>query len=194
MYTQSHVPFEYIDSIENGQHIALFYDEPQYARFIEFRFIKNGLSAGQTCIYATQEDSGSIVLKMLSFGIPIKYFEKGQLKVYQIHHVLGNRDQMVKSCKEYIGNIMLGLSSPFRLVSRIMPDVSTEDGISVELELEHFVHENFEGFGGSLICPYEVTKIESSMRSKWLQNLRENHHTVIYAPKFGQGGVFTMVK
>lgn len=194
VYAKSSIPVEYIDSIENREHVALFYDDPEYARIIEFRFIKNGLSAGQNCIYATEEDSGSIVLKMLKFGIPIKYFETGSLKVYQIHHALGTRDQLVKNCKDQIGTILSGIVSPFRIVLRIVPNVSTQDGISLELELERLVHKNFEDFGGSLICPYEISKIESSKRKEWLSDLRENHHAIIYAPQFGQGGVFTMIK
>lgn len=186
------IPFKYIDSLQREQHIALFYEEPEYARLIEFQFIKNGLAAGENCIYTTSEDSGSIVLKMLSYGIPLRYFETGRLKIYQIHPVLGTRDEIVKSCRADIQMIVSHLISPFRLVSRIVPDVSTEDGILLELDLEHLVHQNFKDFGGSLICPYDISKIERNARKKWLKELRNNHHTIIYAPKFGEGGVFTI--
>jgi hypothetical protein len=79
---------------------------------------------------------------------------------------------------------------PFRIVSRLVADVSTRDGILAELELEHSAHEKFEDFGGSLICPYDISKIEPRGKKQWMKQIRENHHAVIYAPRFGEGGVF----
>jgi hypothetical protein len=190
MCDQSPVPLKYLDSLELRQHIVLFYEESEYARLIEFRFLRNGLDSGEQCVYATDADSGSIVLKMLTYGIPLRYFQTGRLKVYQIQRTCGNRDEIMKNCKNDIGMILSSLIPPFRIVSRIVQDVSTTDGMEVELELEHAVHEKFDDFGGSLICPYDISKIESSKRGRWLEKLRENHHAVIYAPKFGEGGVF----
>ena len=191
MYEVSPVPFKFIDSLDARKHIALFYEESEYARLIEFRFIKNGLAKGEHCIYATEEDSGSIVLKMLSYGIPLEYFERKQLRVYQMQHRCGSRDEIMKGCKKDIMMMLTGLQTPFRIVSRIVPDVSTLTGISVELELERDTHHCFDDLGGSIMCPYDLSKIETSRRKEWLAILRENHHEVIYAPKFGDGGVLT---
>lgn len=190
MYDLAPIPFKYVDSLEPRQHIALFYEEPEYARLIEFRFIKQGLEMGQHCVYATEEDSGSIILKMLNYGIPLKYFQTERLKVYQIHHSCGSRDEIMKKCKKDVDMILSKLITPFRVVSRIVQDVSTNDGMSVELELECSTHEKFENFGGSLICPYDISEMEISKRKQWMAELRANHHAVIYAPKFGEGGVF----
>ena len=190
MYELAPIPFKYVDSLESKQHIALFYEESEYARLIEFRFIKHGLEIGERCVYATEEDSGSIILKMLNYGIPIKYFQSGRLKVYQIHHTCGSHDEIMKSCKKDVNMILSALIPPFRIVSRIVQDVTTDDGMSVELELECATHNRFEDFGGSLICPYDISKIESGKRKQWMEELRANHHAVIYAPKFGEGGVF----
>jgi MEDS: MEthanogen/methylotroph, DcmR Sensory domain len=190
MYDLTPVPFKYVDSLEPKQHIALFYEESEYARLIEFRFIKHGLEIGEHCVYATEEDSGSIVLKMLNYGIPLRYFQSRRLRVYQIHRTCGGHDEIMKRCKRDVEMITSDLIPPFRIVSRIVPDVSTTDGMSVELELECTVHDRFDDFGGSLICPYDMSKIESSKRKQWMEELRANHHAVIYAPKFGEGGVF----
>ena len=40
------------------------------------------------------------------------------------------------------------------------------------------------------MCPYDVSKIERRKRKQWLEELRENHHAVIYVPREGNGGVF----
>jgi len=190
MYDQILVPFKYIDSLDPKQHIALFYEESEYARLIEFRFIKYGLENGEHCVYATEEDSGSIILKMLNYGIPLEYFQRGRLKVYQIHRTCGGREEIMKRCKKDVEMILSNLISPFRIVSRIVSDVSTDDGMSVELELERTVHDKFEDFGGSLICPYKISGMETSKRKQWMEKLRASHHAVIYAPRFGEGGVF----
>ncbi len=156
---------------------------------IEFRFLKNGLAKGEQCVYATEGDSGSIVLKMLSYGIPLEYFENKKLRVYQIHQSCGSRDEIMKSCKCDIEMMLYGLQPPFRIVSRIVPDVSTITGMSVELELERETHRRFDDIGGSVMCPYDLSKIETSQRKEWIAELVKNHHKVIYASRFGEGEV-----
>jgi hypothetical protein len=184
-------PFRYIDSIRKRQHICLFYEESEYARMIEFRFIRNGLALDEQCIYATEEDSGSVVLRMLTYGIPLKYFQTGRLKVHQIQRVSGNVKEIVDNCKRNIGILLSSLDMPFRIVSRIVADVSTRNGMSAELEIEQITHNAFEDFGGSLICPYDVSKIESTRKKEWMEELHKNHHAVIYAPRFGEGTVIS---
>ena len=189
-YDTMPIPFRYIDSLEEKKHIALFYDDPEYARLIEFRFIKNGLLKGEQCVYATEEDSGSIVLKFLSYGIPLGYFVSKKLRVIQIRNSCGDHDELLEKSKKDLQMIREELLPPFRIVSRIVPDVSTVDGISVELKLEKLVHHNFDDFCGSLMCPYDISGIERTKRKQWLEELRLSHHICIYAPKFGEGGVF----
>jgi DcmR-like sensory protein len=175
--------------LESRKHIGLLYEDSEYARMIEFRFLKNGLVNGEQCVYATEDDSGSIVLKMLSYGIPLEYFENKKLRVYQIHQSGSSRDEIMKSCKRDIEMVLADLQSPFRIVSRIVPDVSTITGMSVELELERETHRCFDDFGGSVMCPYDLSKIEKSKRKEWIAELVKNHHKVIYASRFGEGEV-----
>ncbi len=189
-YTEP-IPLKFIDSVDKRKHIALFYEEPEYARLIEFRFIKNGLMQGEQCVYATDEDSGIIVVNVLSFGIPLEYLESKKLRVYQLHDGYTSREQILGNSKKSLEMILSGLRSPFRIVSRIIPDVNTLVGMSTELELEKQLHQCFDDFGGSVMCPYDLSKIESNRRKEWLSELRENHHETIYAPKFGHGGVLS---
>ncbi len=119
----------------------------------------------------------------------MKYFQNGRLKVYQIHSAHGGSKEIMDNCKRDIAMILADLRPPFRMVSRIVHDISTMNGMSVEIELERSTHQSFEGFGGSLICPYDVSKMEPSRKKKWLDELRANHHSIIYASKFGEGSV-----
>jgi len=39
-----------------GDRIVLFYEEPEYARILNFRYIRNGLTNGEQCIYLVFQD------------------------------------------------------------------------------------------------------------------------------------------
>lgn len=183
------VPFRYVDSISQKQHILLLYEDLEYARLIEFRFIKNGLDSGENCIYVTDQDSGSIVIKFLSYGIQLQDFLSGRLRIIQRHDMLGSREEILLQAKNDAKYILENVIGPFRIVGRIIPNVGTMDGISAQIEIEKKTHHIFDDLCGSIMCTYDLSKIEKSKRKVWMQKLRDTHHAVIHAPSFGQGGV-----
>ena len=186
-----HIPTDFVDQIQGKCHIALFYEDPGYAKMIAFRFLKNGLLKGEDCLYVTSEDTGDIVVKMLDFGIPLRYFHTKQIRVIQIKERNGSKEDIISACKVDISKIMSEVKNPFRIVSRIVSNVNTVDGISAELEMEHLVNDIFDDLNGSIMCPYDISKIEPSGRKHWLDNLRETHHAVIYVPKSGHSEVLS---
>ncbi|MDE1832745.1 MAG: hypothetical protein KGI02_10335 [Thaumarchaeota archaeon] len=109
---------------------------------IMFRFIKNGLTSGEECRYTTEEDSGSIVIEMLNYGIPLKYFQSKQLRILQISHRSGSRDEILHR-RDWI-MIRMNPRTPFRIVSRIVPNVDTMERISAELNIERDVQNQFD--------------------------------------------------
>ncbi len=183
------VPFRYVDSVSQKQHILLLYEDPEYARLIEFRFLKNGLDNGENCLYVTDQDSASIVIKFLSYGIPLQEFQSGRLRVIQMHESCGDREQILYQAKKDLVSIMDSLIGPYRVVGRIVPNVGTLDGISAQIELEKKTHQYFEDLCGSIMCTYDLSKIEKTKRKVWMEKLRKTHHAIIHAPRFGQGGV-----
>jgi len=183
------IPIEFIDSLDEKKHIMLYYDDPEYARLVEFRFLKNGLARGESCVYATDEDSGSIVLSLLRYGIPLDSFLSKKIQVFYIPPVSGTTEEILSHCKKQAHRILSDVKKPFRIVSRIVSDVSTEQGISAELEMEKCIHDCFEDFGGMLMCPYRISSIEKKNRLEWIQTLYSRHHAVIYLPEIGEGGV-----
>ena len=192
MKTICDTPIDYVDNLTSSKHILLLYEDLEHAKMIMFRFIKNGLISGEECVYTTEEDSGSIVIKMLSYGIPLKYFQSKQLRVLQINNRSGSQDEILENCRRDLAMIQMSLKTPFRIVSRIVPNVDTIERISAELKIERDVQSQFDDLGGFIMCPYDISKIEPSKRKHWLDNLRENHHAVIYVPKSGYSGVFTL--
>lgn len=167
----------------------LFYEDMEYARLIEFLFIKRGLEKGENCVYATHEDSGSIVIKLLGYGIPFDAFLSKKIQVLQIRPISGKHEEMIAECKKEIIKLQEGLKRPFRIVSRIISDVSTIEGISAEIELEQLTHDCFDDLGGSIMCPYDISKIEKTRKLEWIKDLYSSHHAIIYIPKYGEGGV-----
>ncbi len=75
----------------------------------------------------------------------------------------------------------MNLKTPFRLTGRIIPNVSTKEGIELELVVEEMLHSKFDKRGYSFLCPYQIESIEDENKPKWLELLMKNHHNLIYA-------------
>lgn len=186
---QSTAIMKFIDSLDDKKHIMLAYDDAEHAKLIEFLFLKQGLERGESCIYATDEDSASVVLSLLRYGIPLECFLSKKIQVFYIPPVSGTTEDILLHCKKQVAKILFDVKKPFRLISRIVSDISTEQGMSAELEMEKIVHGCFEDFGGMLMCPYHISSIEKRNRLEWVQSLYSHHHAVIYIPKIGESGV-----
>ena len=187
----SHIKF--IDKVEGPQHIALFYNNPEHARMFEFQFLKNGLKKGEQCVYATDDDPFFIVSKMSHYGINVEtYLTNGLLRVYQVPDPTKDHEGIATSCKKTVTKILSELKSPFRIVGRIVPDVSMIEGITAQLELEQITHKNFDSIGGMIMCRYDLSKMEPVRRKEWMKNLYENHHFVIYEQGFQEGVVLSV--
>ena len=187
------VALRFVDSLDTKKHIVLFYDDPDYAQKIEFQFIKNGLLRQESCIYASEKDPHYIIDKMIAYGIDAEEFLKNRLLfVYQLGNLFECPEGPIEGARNTIKEILSDVRSPFRFVGRIMPDVSTLEGISAEIKLEQKLHSTFSNFKGSCICPYNIEKIESTKRKVWFSKLFDSHHSAIFAPKDRQGGVFNL--
>lgn len=181
--------FKYIDTLQQCQHVALFYEEDEFAKLIEFRFIKDGLARGEQCMHATGEDSGKIVLEMLSYGIPIKYMHNKMLRVIHVAAKGGSEEKILEKSRIEAQEILSMLRPPFRIVARLIPEVGTKNGIAAQVRMEQETHEEFSKFGGSLICPYNISKIEPSRRQEWVEQIIRNHHATIFAKNFDESKV-----
>lgn len=175
-------PTEFVNNEADKKHIALLYDDQENAIDLELRFIRNGLKKNENCIYATEEDAGFIILKMLNRGIPQEYLKK-LLHVYQMPNPFDDPSGPLAGCENNKKMLFTDSKSPFRIVARLVSDVANIDGIKLEMMMEHETHKKFAEFDGTLMCPYDISKIEKSRRKEWLSQIRENHHGVIYLLK-----------
>jgi len=173
---------EYIDNLQNPHHSMLLYEKSQYAQIVKSRFVENGLKKREHTFCVTHHDVKYIENELDTSGIDVDYFKrKNLLHIYQIENIMEHKDGVKKGCEELIATFTKNLKPPYRFVGRIIPDVSTREGIIAELEIEHQFHSQFNNYQLSSLCTYNVQDIEENQRSVWLGQLCDNHHNLIYA-------------
>jgi len=61
---------DYVNKLSTGDHVVLFYEDPEYEREVLFTFLKEGLRRGEEAVYITNIASASTVSDaMKCFGI-----------------------------------------------------------------------------------------------------------------------------
>ena len=191
----SSAPTDAIDNIKVGEHIVHFYEDSEYAKDIQFRFIKNGLTKGERCIYLLHEndDTKKIEQEMIDYGISVEESKNKnllyQVRIPSIHEGI---DNILKSVLERFKEITNDMTLPWRSVGRIVNEVDTEEKINLELSLEKYFQQNIENFNGIVLCPYALSHLPEDKRGKWMTDIMHNHHTAIFSSTPEKGMVFNM--
>ena len=113
----------------------------------------------------------------------------GNMQVLSVHKKNGSVDDIFEKAKVEFEQLSSRVVPPFHIVGRLVTDVDNKNGIQAEIKMEEITHKQFEDFGGSLICPYDVSKIEPTRRREWMKQLQENHHVVIRSTRFGENRI-----
>lgn len=190
--------FDFIDSVATCKHMVLFYEEPEYAYKIEFRFLRGGLQKGHACIYTVhEEDEAKIVeRRMKDNGIDVERFRsKNLLHILKVNNPMSHPEGELKGAEEIMASRiapMLRNGTTTHIVSRLIPQVKTEKERMANVNIEHKYHSIFDNLNISLMCPYPVEDIQSELesdngRASWMKGLLCNHHAVIYALKLSKG-------
>jgi hypothetical protein len=190
-----HDPLKFIDTLSGHKHIALFYEELEAARIVEYRYLKNGLLKGQAGIHIIPDniDVSSIENEMTNNGIDVESFvKKGVLHIRQVSDTRNDQGGKVKRFENIAMEILDDLKPPFRAVVIHVSEVNTEEQMASKLVAEHSYHSSFSSFGGSLLCSYPVEQIEPRRRGKWIEDLLQNHHSAIFVTKQRQGIAFNL--
>jgi hypothetical protein len=184
-------PFQYIDSLEGKKHIILLYEDPIEGKLIQFRFLRNGLRIGESCFYLTHEEPSIIEKEMREAAmIDVSTSLKKGLHILKIPDISQDKDGMLEGCQK-IQKIIQEHGTPYRVVGRIIPDVSTEMAMEVQYALERIFHSGYEGVEGSVLCHYDWTQIGGN-RLRWLERLSRAHHAIIFATGFKRGMAFSV--
>jgi hypothetical protein len=161
------------------------YDDQKYAYWIIGRYFYNGLVKGESCIFFTS-DIPKIIEKQLSDeGIDVHLFkQKNLLRIYEVERLYDNKHDILHSFKQRVYEIeeaTKDMKSPFRFVGKTVSDVETKDGMKFGILLEKTGQLHFDELNCSLLCYYDISKMEPTRRYEWISSLLRNHHYVIYA-------------
>jgi hypothetical protein len=192
--------YDFVDSAaaNTGRHMVLFYEEPEYAYEIEFRFLRRGLQKEQFCIFMVHEDDEAKIVekKMKGNGIDVERFRsKNLLHIIEINNPMSHPEGELKGAEEIMtsGIPPVLRNRPAHIVSRLIPQVKTEKERIANVNIEQRFHSMFHNLNISLMCPYPVEDIRSELESendggaRWMKSLLCNHHAVIYALKSSKG-------
>ena len=184
-------PLKFIDTLDSSKHIVLYYENEDFGKKIQYRFIRNGLKKGDNCIYTTHEDNDLIIKKeMCNNDINVDiYIERGLLKIFKIPDIMEHPSGLFRGAEEVFKKILSDLRPPFRLVGSFMYELITEEQIEANLALEHLCQSEFDKFGGMILCPYDVKKSPTGTQGKWVEVILENHNSVILVTDISGEGI-----
>ena len=173
---------EYFDNLQQPHHSMLLYEKTEFARLVKSKYIKNSLKKQEHTICVTHENPKYLEQELFSTGLDVDYFKrKNLLHIYQIDNIMKHKDGLRKGLQELLKMITAESKPPYNFMGRIIPDVSTKEGMDAELEIEHLFHSNFESYSSSFLCTYNIEDIAQEQRQDILKTLLANHHHVVYA-------------
>lgn len=176
---------ETVDNLEEKNHHSMvLYDDVEYGSQIIKQFLENGLKKNEHAVYFSPGDISLLEKEMKSAGLDIDYYKrKNLLHFYQIEDITKRSDGIRAGYDDTLKKITADSKEPLRIVGKIIPDVSTKEGILAELQSERIFHMGFDNHNCSFLCPYDVSDIEEKDRSQWIGKLLSLHHNLIYATK-----------
>jgi hypothetical protein len=179
---QEYQPLRFLDGIDDNKHLVLIYDDPEYRKIIEYRFIENGLRKGINSIYFTHGDVRSIENEMKTYGIDVEHYkEKNLLQIIKMENITQSPEGIPKAFDNLMQGFMNDFKPPYYLTGRTILDISTETGIKAQIEVEKTIHNNFKNYQTTFLCTFHIDEIEKNMLKKWINSLLDNHHSIIYA-------------
>lgn len=173
--------FEFVNGLDSNQHIFQVITDHTKGTNTQFQFINNGLLKNQYCVFLTHENPNKIKKQMQKFGIDTdKFVENGLLHIHKIPNLLKHPDGSLAGFQEFFNHIMPNPRPRFRLVGRVIKDMSTEIGRKAEMEIEQFVH-SFEKINGMILCCYEYEKLGNHKTMSYVINLLDCHDCAIFS-------------
>ncbi len=71
---------DFIDNLDTTvhRHLVMFYEEPEYAKLVQMRFIDDGLERGECCIYVVHDEQDLLFTRreMIAYGIDVDEYDK----------------------------------------------------------------------------------------------------------------------
>ena len=187
-------PLTFIDSLSGRKHIVLYYDNHEFGRKIQYRFIKNGLLSGECCIYSIHQGDNVTEIKkeMITNDIDVEHFiKRGLLKIFKIPNIMKHSQGVLKGSKEIVDRMLADVNpaKSFRMVIRMIDKLNTKDQITANLKLEQYYHSKFDSFNGMVLCHYDTIDCPIKTNNKWIETILANHHSVIFVTEKSAEGI-----
>jgi hypothetical protein len=210
---------DFLDNLDTTihKHIVMFYEEPEYAKFIQLRFLKAGLERKECGMYLVNDEQDLLFTKreMIEYGIDVdNYSKKGLLQLYvnrgirdleEFQHVVAAYfEDMAKKFFNHYQQHQYPLPQtlpPIRGVGIAIPDAFVEKegrnnsggsqktaAATAQLQIERFFHnEALHSFNGVWMCPYQLDDIDAQMDRQWMADVLNSHDAVLFLPKLSNG-------
>jgi hypothetical protein len=177
-------PVKFVDQLEGNKHLVMLYDNEKYADVIIARYCLNNLEKGGSCVFFTEEDPKTIKKRLIAAGLDIDRYEKANsFRFFRTPRQGKQKLDFLSVLRFLRSESAKGMKPPFRFVGRTIQDIESKKGMRSGLALEKIGQEHFAEFDNAQLCYYDLRKMETSRRDRWIKGLLENHHQVIYASK-----------
>jgi hypothetical protein len=177
-------PVKFVDQLEGNKHLVMLYDNEKYADVIIARYCLNNLEKGGSCVFFTEEDPKTIKKRLIAAGLDIDRYEKANsFRFFRTPRQGKQKLDFLSVLRFLRSESAKGMKPPFSFVGRTIQDIESKKGMRSGLALEKIGQEHFAEFDNAQLCYYDLRKMETSRRDRWIKGLLENHHQVIYASK-----------
>jgi KaiC/GvpD/RAD55 family RecA-like ATPase len=190
-------PIKFIDDLKDKRHIVLFFEDSEYAKIIQFHYIKDGLEKGYACIFTANEAQDEDIIKqeMKDFGINVESYEKKNLlHFFKVPDPKTTVDGI--SLKLY-GDLIklfeeLSKNTFVRTTGTWILNVDSIRDIEKILEIEEAAHNEIKNFNVQALCLYCTQGLKEKSRGDLIQSIIKCHNAAIFASSIGKGIAFDL--
>ena len=175
---------DYLEKLDHT-HIVLFHEGGKERRQPEYGFIQRGLNKKQHCFYTTQKPE-QVLNEMKEFGIDVDG-NKELIHMVEIPKEFENYSKMILD-----EVATLPSESEIRIISTHNFEFDEEDKTERMAEIEQCVDDDFHNINGNFVCSFQVNQINEKIRSRFLNQLLDSHHAVIFLRNEKGADVFTL--
>ena len=175
-------PIKFLDNLPPKSHSVLLCDDKKYAELVTSYYISKGLERGESCVYLTFEDPTKIERRLSKSGIDVESSkQRNLLRVYTIKRSDVSEGNPYDNLKKVIRESTIGLRPPYRFYRNFVPIEKSVKGMKLELSYEQLLHDNFKSLDLSLMCRHDLSEIDKSSRTDFVETLLKSHNQIIYA-------------
>lgn len=163
----------------------ILYEEREATERILFRIAENAMKSGMKVIYTTHDDDvDEIRERMGHLGSTVPE-EREPLHIIKITDPMNHPRGPIEGTKELQNILFSQAKPPFLIISTLIPEIQSDEHADVVSLIEERCHRNF-GSDCSLVCSYDMNRASHAGRHRWLVNMLQSHHDVLFVPKAKQ--------